>query len=62
MRPLPPVPFSDGPTFIQRLPNRQSAIIVVSNEGLVNVVDVSNPSDNEFYQVNSRASSRMHGH
>ncbi|THH31551.1 hypothetical protein EUX98_g2646 [Antrodiella citrinella] len=52
MRPLPPVPFSGGgPSFLDRLPNRSSTIIVTSSEGLVNVVDVSNPADSEFYQL-----------
>ncbi|TCD70609.1 poly(A)-specific ribonuclease [Steccherinum ochraceum] len=51
MRPLPPVPFSGGPSFLDRLPNRSSTIVVTSQEGLVNVVDVSNPSDSEFYQL-----------
>ncbi|KAI0792843.1 ubiquitin carboxyl-terminal hydrolase-domain-containing protein [Abortiporus biennis] len=51
MRSLPPVPFSGGPAFINRLPNRSSTIVVTSNEGLVNVVDVSNPTDSEFYQL-----------
>ena len=56
LRPLPPVPFSGGgPSFLNRLPNRSSTIVVTSTEGLVNVVDVSNPNDSEFYQVCSSA-------
>ncbi|KAH8102953.1 PAB-dependent poly-A-specific ribonuclease subunit PAN2 [Cristinia sonorae] len=51
MRPLPPVPFSAGPSFLNRLPNRSSSIVVTSSEGLVNVVDASDPSDSEFYQL-----------
>ncbi|KII89238.1 hypothetical protein PLICRDRAFT_160474 [Plicaturopsis crispa FD-325 SS-3] len=51
MRPLPPVPFQSGPAFIDVLPKRSSTIVVTSNEGLVNVVDVSNSSSSEFYQL-----------
>ncbi|PFH50685.1 hypothetical protein AMATHDRAFT_144561 [Amanita thiersii Skay4041] len=52
MRPLQPVPFSSGPAFIQLIPRRSSSIAVISNQGLVNIVDVSNPSvTNEFYQL-----------
>jgi hypothetical protein len=54
MRPLPPIPFSDGPAFINILPKRSSSLVITSNQGLVNVVDVLNPnSGSEFYQVNS---------
>jgi hypothetical protein len=51
MRPLPPLPFSDGPSFISTLPKKDSSVVVVSNQGLINIVDVSNPSANEFYQA-----------
>jgi len=52
MRPLPPVPFPAGPAFINVLPKRSSSLVVTSNQGLVNIVDSSNPtSANEFYQV-----------
>jgi PAB-dependent poly(A)-specific ribonuclease subunit 2 len=51
MRPLPPVPFSAGPGFIDLLPRRTSTIVITSVLGLVNVVDVSNVSNTEFYQV-----------
>lgn len=52
MRPLPPIAFSSGPAFIQVLPKRVSSIVVVSNQGLVNVVDVSNfSSPSEFHQL-----------
>lgn len=52
MRPLPPIPFSSGPAFIHILPKHPSSIAVVSNQGLVNIVDVSNPTaTSEFYQV-----------
>jgi hypothetical protein len=52
MRPLPPVAFSAGPAFINVLPRRPSSIAVTSNQGLVNIVDVSNANTaSEFYQV-----------
>ena len=52
MKPLPPVPFPAGPAFINVLPKRSSSLVVTSNQGLVNIVDTSNPtSANEFYQV-----------
>jgi hypothetical protein len=52
MRPLPPLPFPSGPAFINLLPKRSSSLVVTSNQGLVNIVDTSNPtSANEFYQV-----------
>ena len=52
MRPLPPVPFPAGPAFINSLPRRSSSIVVTSNQGLVNIVDTSNPTNaTEFYQV-----------
>lgn len=52
MRPLQPIAFSSGPAFIQLLPKRTSSIAVASNQGLINIVDVSNPSSSsEFYQV-----------
>lgn len=52
MKPLAPVPFPAGPAFINVLPKRSSSLVVTSNQGLVNIVDTSNPtSANEFYQV-----------
>jgi hypothetical protein len=51
MRPLPPLPFSDGPAFINSLPRKDSSIVIVSNQGLINIADISNPNASEFYQV-----------
>ncbi|KAI0303542.1 PAB-dependent poly-A-specific ribonuclease subunit PAN2 [Multifurca ochricompacta] len=52
MKPLPPVPFPAGPTFINLLPMRSSSLVVTSNHGLVNIVDTLNPTSiNEFYQL-----------
>ena len=51
LRPLPPVPFSAGPGFIDLLPKRSATIVITSAGGLVNVVDVSNVTNSEFYQV-----------
>ncbi len=53
MRPLPPVPFSAGPAFIDILPKRASTIVITSSEGLINVVDASNVTNSEFHQVMS---------
>ena len=50
-KPLPPVPFSDGPAFICSLPKKDTSLVVVSNQGLVNIVDCTDPNVNEFYQV-----------
>jgi hypothetical protein len=52
MKPLSPVPFPAGPAFIDLMPKRSSSLVITSNQGLVNIVDTSNPSSvNEFYQV-----------
>ncbi|KAJ7724179.1 ubiquitin carboxyl-terminal hydrolase-domain-containing protein [Mycena maculata] len=50
MRPLPPIPFSSTPTFINILPKRPSTVAVTSNQGLINIVDVSTAAS-EFYQL-----------
>ncbi|KAF7359264.1 PAN2-PAN3 deadenylation complex catalytic subunit PAN2 [Mycena sanguinolenta] len=50
MRPLPPIPFSSTPAFINILPKRPSTIVVTSNQGLINIVDVST-AGSEFYQL-----------
>ena len=52
LRPLPPIPFPAVPAFIHVLPKRSSSLAIISNHGLINVVDTSNPSaSNEFHQV-----------
>jgi hypothetical protein len=52
MRPLRPIPFSAGPAFIHTLPRRSSSIVITSDQGLINIMDVSNPNNtSEFYQV-----------
>ncbi|KAK7049364.1 poly(A)-specific ribonuclease [Paramarasmius palmivorus] len=52
MRPLPPIPFSASPAFITAVPKRSSSIAIASNQGLINIVDVTNPgAGNEFYQL-----------
>ncbi|KIJ63247.1 hypothetical protein HYDPIDRAFT_175993 [Hydnomerulius pinastri MD-312] len=54
MRPLPPVPFSDGPAFINLLPKHSSSLVITSSQGLVNVVDVSDfSSASGFYQLDT---------
>ncbi|KAJ7168294.1 ubiquitin carboxyl-terminal hydrolase-domain-containing protein [Mycena crocata] len=50
MRPLPPIPFSSTPAFINILPKRPSTVAVTSNQGLINIVDVSTAAS-EFYQL-----------
>lgn len=58
MRPLPPIPFSEGPSFINLMPKHSSNIIVTSAQGLVNVVDVSDASNvSGFYQVGDQFTS-----
>lgn len=53
MRALPPIPFSFNPAFIHVLPKRSSSIAVVSNQGLIHIMDTSNlSSPNEFHQLN----------
>jgi len=52
MRALPPIPFSFNPAFIHVLPKRSSSIAVVSNQGLIHIMDTSHLSaPNEFHQV-----------
>lgn len=52
MRALPPIPFPSGPAFIHVLPKRTSSLVVTSLQGLVNVVDASDPgAPGEFHQV-----------
>ncbi|KAL4065261.1 PAB-dependent poly-A-specific ribonuclease subunit PAN2 [Scleroderma citrinum] len=56
MRPLPPIPFSEGPAFINLMPKHSSNLIVTSSQGLVNVVDVSDASNiSGFYQLETTA-------
>ncbi|EIN08045.1 hypothetical protein PUNSTDRAFT_70027 [Punctularia strigosozonata HHB-11173 SS5] len=52
MRPIAPVPFSEGPAFIDVLPRLSSSIVITSSQGLVNIVDVSKPdTTSDFYQL-----------
>jgi hypothetical protein len=52
MKALPPILFPAGPAFIHAVPMLPSSLAIISNEGLVNIVDTSDPSAaNEFYQV-----------
>ncbi|THV07954.1 hypothetical protein K435DRAFT_815204 [Dendrothele bispora CBS 962.96] len=51
LRPLPPVPFSSSPAFINVVPRRSSSVAVTSNQGLINIVDATNlGATSEFYQ------------
>ena len=53
LKALPPIPFSNGPSFITRLPNRPSTLAITSSQGLVQIVDTTNPTTNEFYQLDA---------
>jgi len=52
MRGLPPIPFPSGPSFISVVPKRSCSVVVASLQGLINIVDASNPTaSGEFHQV-----------
>ncbi|KAI0933597.1 hypothetical protein AcW1_005383 [Taiwanofungus camphoratus] len=51
LKPLSPLPFASGPAFVNKIPKRTSTLAITSNQGLVNIVDASNPTINEFYQL-----------
>ena len=52
LKALPPITFSAGPNFINVLPRKSSSVVVTSANGLVNIIDASNPSSpGELYQV-----------
>ncbi|KAI0781364.1 ubiquitin carboxyl-terminal hydrolase-domain-containing protein [Trametes elegans] len=53
LKALPPIPFSAGPAFITRFPNRATTLAVTSSQGLVQIVDTTNPTTNEFYQLDT---------
>ncbi|KAI0035067.1 ubiquitin carboxyl-terminal hydrolase-domain-containing protein [Vararia minispora EC-137] len=55
MKALPPVVFPTGPAFINVLPRSSASLVLVSNQGLVNIVDTVNPSNVEFYQLDTPA-------
>ncbi|KZT11602.1 cysteine proteinase [Laetiporus sulphureus 93-53] len=51
LKPLPPLPFASGPAFISLMPKRPNTLAITSHQGLVNIVEASNPTVNEFYQL-----------
>ncbi|QRV85967.1 PAB-dependent poly(A)-specific ribonuclease subunit PAN2 [Ceratobasidium sp. AG-Ba] len=51
LRPLPPVPFADLPSFIRPHPKKSSTIIIASSQGFVNVIDIANPAAADFNQI-----------
>ncbi|KAF9821597.1 hypothetical protein IEO21_00443 [Rhodonia placenta] len=53
MKPLPPLPFQNGPAFLNRINSRPNSLVITSNQGLVNIVDATNPTITEFYQLDS---------
>lgn len=44
--------FTAGPSLLNVHPEKSTTLVLTSNTGLVNVVDVLNPLSGEFYQVN----------
>ncbi|KZS98990.1 cysteine proteinase [Sistotremastrum niveocremeum HHB9708] len=44
LRPLAPIPFPNGPAFINLDPTRDSSIVLTSDTGLIQVVDATDPS------------------
>lgn len=51
LRPLPPIPFADLPSFIRVHPKKPSTILIASSQGFVNVIDVAQPGTPDFVQV-----------
>ncbi|KAH9857626.1 ubiquitin carboxyl-terminal hydrolase-domain-containing protein [Lenzites betulinus] len=55
LKALPPIPFAAGPAFITRFPNRSTTLAVTSGQGLVQILDTTNPSTNEFCQLDAQS-------
>ncbi|KAF8333955.1 ubiquitin carboxyl-terminal hydrolase-domain-containing protein [Cantharellus anzutake] len=56
LKPLPPVQFSAGPSFINAHPRSTSTVMIASSQGLVHTIDISKPgSGGEFSQVDSNS-------
>ncbi|CAG8702572.1 16980_t:CDS:10, partial [Dentiscutata erythropus] len=53
MRPLAPISFYSGPSFIRMHPKLSTTVFVVSRTGQFHVCDVGNTSDVHFYQANT---------
>ncbi|SPO36298.1 related to PAN2 - component of Pab1p-stimulated poly(A) ribonuclease [Pseudozyma flocculosa] len=55
LRPLVPLPFSvpGGPALLAIHPKLSSTVIVSAPQGQFQIVDVGNPGEGRFYQVNS---------
>ncbi|KIO23414.1 hypothetical protein M407DRAFT_78054 [Tulasnella calospora MUT 4182] len=52
MKPLSPIPFVQPPTLINAHPKRSTSIVVTSAQGMVSIVDVTNPmSAHEYHQL-----------
>ncbi|KAL0947460.1 hypothetical protein HGRIS_013567 [Hohenbuehelia grisea] len=52
LRSLSSIAFPSGPAFIDVIPRRSSSVVITSAQGLVNIVDVTNPNSSpEFYQI-----------
>ncbi|KAG8872977.1 poly(A)-specific ribonuclease [Tulasnella sp. 331] len=50
LKPLPPIPFAQGPAHVSVHPRKSSSLVITSAEGLVNIVDLSNPVSGQEYQ------------
>ncbi|KAG9034379.1 poly(A)-specific ribonuclease [Tulasnella sp. JGI-2019a] len=50
LKPLPPIPFAQGPAHVTVHPKKASSIVITSAEGLVNIVDLSDPVNGQEYQ------------
>ncbi|KAN0062546.1 poly(A)-specific ribonuclease [Thecaphora frezii] len=55
MRPLVPLPFAvpGGPALLAIHPKLSSTVVVTAPQGQFQIVDVGNPGEGRFYQVNS---------
>ncbi|KAF8305548.1 PAB-dependent poly-A-specific ribonuclease subunit PAN2 [Clavulina sp. PMI_390] len=51
LRPLPPIPFTDGPGFINVHPKKSTILTITSAGGAVHVVDTTKPSEFEYHML-----------
>lgn len=45
--------FAAGPSFLAVHPQKSTTLVLTSNTGVVNIVDVLNSTSSEFHQVRS---------
>ena len=60
MRPLPPIPFSDGPAIFNLLPMQTSSLVATSAQCLANVVDMPNTNISGSHHVRPPSIFRPH--